>query len=59
MTDRELLEAAAKAEGHTYPWVMAGGHMDHAEMVDGEGSRAAATRRAITRAAALSGGDAP
>jgi hypothetical protein len=22
MTDRELLEAAAKAEGHAYPWVL-------------------------------------
>lgn len=33
-------------------WVMAGSHIDHTEEVDGEASRAAATRRAIVRAAA-------
>ena len=25
MTDRELLEAAAKAEGHAYPWMLPAG----------------------------------
>ena len=34
-------------------WVMAGPDMDCVEDVDGEGSRPAATRRAIVRAAAL------
>lgn len=33
-------------------WVMAGGDLDCVEDVDGEDSRPAATRRAITRAAA-------
>lgn len=100
MTDRELLEAAAKAEGHACPWMLPdrGGERPWNPLTDdGDALRlavalrmevtispaghtwaddrsrrlaiakemhnhdpAAATRRAIVRAAAaLSGGDAP